>query len=100
MSKCMSFVLVVISLACCSTPSSETQEASLDLVRVPAGKFLMGDPSLNETQPVREVTISHDFLMGKYEVTNELFCKVINYLIDSGDFKVEKQALWNTITKQ
>ncbi len=60
----------------------------------------MGDDSISETRPVREVTISHDFLLAKFEVTNELFCKVINYLIDSGDFKVEKQALWNVKTGQ
>ncbi len=83
------------------TVSLTAAQASLvEMVRVPAGGFQMGDSGSPVTMPIREVTISHDFLLGKYEVTNELFCKVINYLIDAGEFRADKKALWNTRTRQ
>ena len=54
----------------------------LDAVLIPAGTFLMGTP---ETEPNRgedevqhEVTISKDFYMGKYEVTNAQFAEFLN----------------------
>ncbi|GEM_PF-2042635 len=42
----------------------------IEMVRVPAGKFLMGssDEALNK-HPQHEVTISRSFYIGKYEVT-------------------------------
>lgn len=41
-----------------------------ELVLVPAGSFLMGSTSGNETEkPVHRVTIREPFYMGKYEVT-------------------------------
>jgi len=49
----------------------------LELVLIPAGKFLMGSPESekdrckDETQ--HEVTISHPFYMGKYVVTQEQY---------------------------
>ena len=38
----------------------------LDLVLIPAGKFMMGDPGADH-----EVTLTKPFYMGKYEVTQE-----------------------------
>jgi len=47
----------------------------LELVLIPAGRFLMGspetEPELFETQ--HDVTISQPFCMGKYEVTQEQY---------------------------
>lgn len=44
-----------------------------EMVRIPAGKFLMGSPPFEEgrksDETQHEVTISNNFLMGKYEVT-------------------------------
>ena len=51
------------------------QEVNLDMVLIPAGKFMMGSPELevgrkdNETQ--HEVTITKPFYIGKYEVTQK-----------------------------
>ena len=51
------------------------QGVSLEMVLIPAGKFMMGSPasekgrSDNETQ--HEVTLTKPFYMGKYEVTQE-----------------------------
>ncbi len=46
----------------------------IDMVRIPAGKFLMGSPAdekdrQSDEGPQHEVTISKSFYMGKYEVT-------------------------------
>ncbi|MGD0089134.1 MAG: formylglycine-generating enzyme family protein [Planctomycetota bacterium] len=54
---------------------------ALELVLIPAGKFVMGSPaeekyhSDDETQ--HEVTISNPFYMGKYEVTQEQYEEVM-----------------------
>ena len=44
------------------------QGVSLEMVLIPAGKFVMGSPE-NETQ--HEVTLTKPFYIGKYEVTQE-----------------------------
>ncbi|HUT35687.1 MAG TPA: SUMF1/EgtB/PvdO family nonheme iron enzyme [Planctomycetota bacterium] len=46
----------------------------LDLVLIPAGEFLMGDPSGSpDEQPVHRVKIERPFWMGRCEVSNEQF---------------------------
>ncbi|MDR2734066.1 MAG: formylglycine-generating enzyme family protein, partial [Spirochaetota bacterium] len=55
--------------------------ASHVMVSIPAGRFIMGSPATeanrerDETQ--HSVTITKSFLMGKYEVTQELYEKVM-----------------------
>ena len=53
---------------------------SLDMVLIPAGKFLMGSPltevGRNKDETQHKVTITKPFYMGKYEVTNELWRSV------------------------
>ena len=65
---------------------------ALEAVFIPAGKFLMGRPAdakpyawshknpLFDDRPQHEVTISKAFYLGKYEVTNEQFEKVMGYI--------------------
>jgi formylglycine-generating enzyme required for sulfatase activity len=44
--------------------------AGMEFVPVPAGSFLMGsDTTGNNERPAHQVTITHGFLMGRYEVT-------------------------------
>ena len=51
------------------------KDVKLEMILIPAGKFVMGSPAsekghrVNETQ--HEVTITKPFYMGKYEVTQE-----------------------------
>ena len=61
---------------------------TMELVPIPAGKFLMGSPGdedgvklPNAESPQHEVTISRPFLMGKYLLTQEQFAAVM------GDWK-------------
>ncbi len=42
---------------------------TLDLVRIPAGKFMMGSNEYGDEQPIHEATL-REFWMGKYAVTN------------------------------
>lgn len=50
----------------------------MEFVRIKAGRFPMGSrdldrPSYYDEKPRHEVTITHDFLMGKYPVTQEQY---------------------------
>ncbi|NJL91017.1 MAG: SUMF1/EgtB/PvdO family nonheme iron enzyme [Coleofasciculaceae cyanobacterium SM2_1_6] len=45
------------------------QGITLELVQIPAGKFMMGSNESDDEKPIHEVTVQ-SFLMGKYAVTN------------------------------
>jgi formylglycine-generating enzyme required for sulfatase activity len=55
-----------------------------DLVLVPAGSFQMGSQAFSNAQPVHQVTISKDFYMGKFEVTNQEYADMLNYALEKG----------------
>ncbi|OUO35357.1 hypothetical protein B5F83_10165 [Muribaculum sp. An289] len=70
----------------------------LDAVLIPAGTFLMGtpetEPNRGENEVQHEVTISKDFYMGKYEVTNEQFAEFLNDIgcPDNGYYEISEEA--------
>jgi formylglycine-generating enzyme required for sulfatase activity/prenyltransferase beta subunit len=74
---------------------------NLDLVWIPPGKFTMGSPKNEEGRNVNEeqhsVTLTRGFWMGKYEVTQELWEKVMGK--NPSKFKGAKnpveQVSWN-----
>ncbi|MFH1377843.1 MAG: bifunctional serine/threonine-protein kinase/formylglycine-generating enzyme family protein [Planctomycetota bacterium] len=47
------------------------------LVLIPAGEFMMGSDEYNDEKPIHKVIITKPFYMGKYEVTQEQYKKVI-----------------------
>ncbi|MCY2941673.1 MAG: SUMF1/EgtB/PvdO family nonheme iron enzyme, partial [Planctomycetota bacterium] len=55
---------------------------NIDMVLIPAGKFMMGSPTTekgrNENQKQHEVTLTKPFYMGKYEVTQEQWDAVMD----------------------
>jgi formylglycine-generating enzyme required for sulfatase activity len=52
------------------------QGVRLDLVRIPAGQFVMGDSSGHpDEQPATVVKIAEPFWIGRYEVTNAQFAR-------------------------
>jgi hypothetical protein len=57
-----------------------------EMVRIPAGKFLMGSPPFEEGRKIEEtqheVTISNNFLMGKYKVSKGEWISVMGNLIE------------------
>lgn len=54
----------------------------VECIEVPAGSFLMGnpDPQAGDSYPQHKVNITKPFLVGKYEVTQAQFKKVMNQL--------------------
>ena len=53
-----------------SKPKFVSRIPSLEMVKIPAGSFMMGSNNgEDEEKPVHKVIISRDFWMGKYEVT-------------------------------
>jgi formylglycine-generating enzyme required for sulfatase activity len=53
-----------------SMVQSMTSSIGLEMVRIPAGTFLMGsERGQNDESPVHHVTLTNDFWIGRYEVT-------------------------------
>ena len=53
----------------------------LQVVRVPAGKFVMGEDKSEEDERTHSVRITRDFWMGRFEITNEQYQR---FLDDTG----------------
>jgi formylglycine-generating enzyme required for sulfatase activity len=51
--------------------------ALVDMVRIKAGSFWMGMLDASEANPYHYVTLTKDFYLGKYEITQELYLEVI-----------------------
>jgi len=58
------------------------------MLPVPAGSFEMGQVGVAE--PVHSVTLTNDFFMGKFEITNQEYCDMLNYALEeellTGDY--------------
>ena len=75
---------------------------SIDMVRVEAGTFTMGataemkDP-WNEEKPTHQVTLTNDYYIGKYEVTQALWKAVMgkNPSLFKGDNLPVEQVSWD-----
>ena len=75
---------------------------TIGMVKVEAGTFMMGvtseiqDPSFDE-KPVHQVTLTNDYYMGKYEVTQALWQAVMgsNPSKFKGDDLPVEQVSWN-----
>jgi formylglycine-generating enzyme required for sulfatase activity len=57
---------------------------TLEMVRIQAGSFLMGSPRAEKRRfedegPQHPVEITHDFYLGKYEVTQQQYQQVMGY---------------------
>ncbi len=63
----------------------------LELVRIPAGEFAMGDSrGWTDERPVARVKIAKPFWLGKFEVTNEQYARFDS----SHDSKFEHKGSW------
>ena len=75
---------------------------TIDMVKVEAGTFMMGATSemqdpFDDEKPVHQVTLTNDYYMGKYEVTQALWQAVMGSnpsKFKGDDFPVE-QVSWN-----
>jgi formylglycine-generating enzyme required for sulfatase activity len=50
-----------------------------DMVLIPAGQFLMGQDGVAYAEPEHVVTLTHDFLLGRTEVTNAQYLEALNW---------------------
>ncbi len=55
-----------------------------EMVLVQSGTFTMGSARFANARPVRTVTLTHDFFMGKYEVTTGQFAEMLDYALAKG----------------
>ncbi len=53
-------------------------------VYVPAGTFIMGDGVAYCGEDERQVTLTHDFWIGQYEVTNREYLELLQWAYDRG----------------
>jgi len=52
-------------------------EVDLEMIYIPAGKFDMGNNDGRDASPIHQVTLSKDFYMGKYLVTQEQWIEIM-----------------------
>jgi formylglycine-generating enzyme required for sulfatase activity len=62
--------------------TQEWSPDSLGLVLIPAGDFMMGQAGV--ATPVHEVTLSHSFLLGRTEVTNQQYRDALQWAWEQG----------------
>lgn len=68
----------------------------VELLVVPSGQFYMGSSTGDyDEKPVNSVFITHDFYMGKYEITNWQYAEILNYAASEGEITGDYQ---NNIT--
>ena len=75
---------------------------ALEMVNIPAGTFTMGsplnEPNRDDDEQPHEVTLTQEFWLGVYEVTQEQYLAVIgknpSWFPDGGNFPVEN-ITWN-----
>ncbi len=63
---------------------SENNAVPANMVLVPAGTFEMGSDEFADAKPVRKITLTNDFYIGKFEVSNEEYADVLNYAMSKG----------------
>lgn len=71
--------------ACQSTSPSSPEDDIVhlpEMVLVPAGSFAMGDGVASCGQDEREVTLTRDFQLGQYEITNEEYLEALQWAYD------------------
>ncbi|MFW6306443.1 MAG: formylglycine-generating enzyme family protein [Bacillota bacterium] len=76
-------LLINITLASCN---DGIEVITPEMIKVPAGNFTMGQILSNGLRlgfPVHKVTLTNNFEMGKYEVTNEEYVSVLNYALEN-----------------
>jgi len=71
-----------------------TQENNF--ITVPAGSFSMGaETGISGDSPVHRVTLTHNFMMSKYEITNQQYCDMLNDALQSNQVYVNGNYVIN-----
>jgi formylglycine-generating enzyme required for sulfatase activity len=84
----LGFIIATVAAEIAS-PEVEKNELGLELVRVPAGEFVMGSPAVEKGRRAdetrRKVRITYDYWIGRHEVTRGQFRR----FVEATDFKTE-----------
>ncbi len=59
--------------------------------------YTRGSQWYHHASPLHKVQITHDFYIDKYEVTGELFCRVMNYALKRGALNLDSLAVKNAV---
>ena len=96
-------MLIAILLVGFSSEENNANRSAVlspEMVKVPAGTFTRGqvlDSGLRLGFPPHKVTLTHDFELGKYEVSNEEYVSVLNYALQqdylAGNYQQNKAVL-------
>ncbi len=62
-----------------------------EMINIPSGTFTMGQTGV--ATPVHEVTLTEDFLVGRYEVTNQEFMEAVQWAYDNGYVTVDANSV-------
>lgn len=59
--------------------------------------YLIGSKNSDFDTPDTDITVKKEFLMGKYEVSNKVFCNVVNSQLANSEFKlvIKEDGLYN-----
>ena len=78
-------VLALLIGGCSNTsPTSPDGDGEIEvpaMITVPAGTFSMGEPDVY-CADVHQVTLTHDFLLGQHEVTNQEYAEALQWALD------------------
>jgi len=55
------------------------KDSIIPMIKIPAGKFI--STGYGDEHPKKEITLTHDFMMSKYEITIQNYCDILNYYI-------------------
>ncbi len=74
-------------------------EIEIEMVKVPAGSFMMGSEEWEYSQPVHKVTFDKPFFIAKYMVTQKLWKQVLgennNPSLFKGDSRPVERVSWD-----
>ncbi|MCM8774061.1 MAG: formylglycine-generating enzyme family protein [Candidatus Omnitrophica bacterium] len=75
------FILAIIVLQSIGFAQSITKPK---MILVPKGSFIMGDNSIENATPQHKVTLTGDFYISKYEISNKEYADILNYALSKG----------------
>lgn len=86
--------------AATNQPQPLPKSTEMELVRIPAGSFMMGSNEHKSYMPMHRVTFANEFYMGKYEVTQAQYRAVMgnnpSFFSGCDDCPVEKVS-WHDV---
>ena len=74
-------IFIILVISGCVNPGNNDFPSLDNMIKIIAGSFNMGDTldqGDEDEKPVHEVTITYDYYIGKFEITNREYCAFLN----------------------